>query len=124
MMRLIAILLASSTVVTMAHGNPAQVQDLGQFSAGLATEGDAFAVFITVLCFVLAFCLAVLGVVKLNAAQDPRSNVSSWVGFVWLFLATLMAALPATINLGVGSIFGESAETLSGGGRSSLLDYK
>lgn len=111
-------------VPAAAHANPSQVMDLGQMSGALAGETDAFALIVTVLCFVLALCMAMMGIAKLNAAQDPRSNVASWSGFVWLLLAALMAALPATISLGVGTMFGGSVDTLSGSGRPSLLQYR
>lgn len=122
MTRLIVLLLGIAPAA--AHANPSQIMDLGQMSGALAGEADAFALIVTVLCFVLALCMAMLGISKLNAAQDPRNNASSRSGFLWLFLAAMMAALPATINLGVGTMFGGQVDTLSGSGRPSLLEYR
>ncbi len=93
----------------------AQVADLGDVAAGLQSQAGDIADLIGAVAFILGICLGIAGLLKLRQhsinPNDPSARLST--AFTLILVGAALVAIPTTLGVGVGSLFGSGASQLS-----------
>ena len=111
-MNMIAISAAAAVLAATAQ---AQVTDIGDVAAGLQSQAGDIADLIGAVAFILGICLGVAGLLKFRQhsqnPNDPSARLST--AFTLVFVGAALVAIPTTLGVGIGSLFGSGATQLS-----------
>lgn len=103
---------------TLASAAHAQNADVGAVADSLASQGGSVADLLGVVSFLAGVGLAIAGLLKFrqNAMNpnDPSAKIST--AFTLVLVGAAMVAIPTTLGVGIGTIFGSGAETASADG--------
>ena len=93
----------------------AQVTDIGDMASGLQAQAGDVADLIGAAAFILGICLGIAGLLKFRqysqSPNDPSARLST--AFTLVFVGAALVAIPATLGVGVDSLFGSGATQLS-----------
>ncbi len=93
----------------------AQVANIGDVAAGLQAQAGNVADLIGAAAFILGIVLAVAGLLKFRQhsqnPNDPSARLST--AFTLVFVGAALVAIPTTLGVGVGSLFGTGATSVS-----------
>ena len=110
-----AIRLMSVVPVLMATSAGAQVGNIGDMAAELQHQAGNIADLIGAVAFLLGIILAVAGLLKFKQHSqnpgDPSARLSS--AFTLVFVGAALVAIPTTLGVGIGSLFGTGTMNVS-----------
>ncbi len=100
-------------LVPVAAG--AQVTDIGDMAAGLQAQAGDIADLIGAAAFLLGICIGIVGLMKFRQhsqnPNDPSARLST--AFTLVFVGAALVAVPTTLGVGIGSLFGTGATNVS-----------
>ena len=104
----IVIALVASTVA-------AQVSNIGDMAAELQSQAADIADLIGAVAFLLGLVLAIVGLLKFRQhsqnPNDPSARLST--AFTLVFVGAALIAIPTTLGVGIGSLFGNGTVNVS-----------
>ena len=104
-----------ATTAFLAAGARAQVANIGDVAAGLQSQAGDVADLIGAAAFILGIALAIAGLLKFRQhsqnPNDPSARLST--AFTLIFVGAALVAIPTTLGVGVGSLFGSGATNVS-----------
>ena len=93
----------------------AQVVDIGDMASGLQSQAGDIADLIGAAAFLLGICIAIVGLLKFRQhsqnPNDPSARLST--AFTLVFVGAALVAVPTTLGVGIGSLFGTGATNVS-----------
>ncbi|MCY4008112.1 MAG: hypothetical protein OXE84_15010 [Rhodobacteraceae bacterium] len=93
----------------------AQVTDIGDMAAGLQAQAGDIADLIGAAAFLLGICIGIVGLMKFRQhsqnPNDPSARLST--AFTLVFVGAALVAVPTTLGVGIGSLFGTGATNVS-----------
>ena len=93
----------------------AQVADIGDMASSLQTQAGDIADLIGAAAFLLGICIGIVGLMKFRQhsqnPNDPSARLST--AFTLVFVGAALVAIPTTLGVGVGSLFGSGATNVS-----------
>ena len=93
----------------------AQVVDIGDMASGLQSQAGDIADLIGAAAFLLGICIAMIGLLKFRQhsqnPNDPSARLST--AFTLVFVGAALVAVPTTLGVGIGSLFGTGATNVS-----------
>ena len=102
-------------LILIAAGATAQVADIGDMASGLQTQAGDIADLIGAAAFLLGICIGIVGLMKFRQhsqnPNDPSARLST--AFTLVFVGAALVAIPTTLGVGVGSLFGSGATNVS-----------
>lgn len=110
-MKSITVILLSITPTTAL----AQVVDIGDMASSLQSQAGDIADLIGAAAFLLGICIAIVGLLKFRQhsqnPNDPSARLST--AFTLVFVGAALVAVPTTLGVGIGSLFGTGATNVS-----------
>ena len=104
-----------AAITPFPAGVNAQVSNIGDVAAGLQAQAGNIADLIGAAAFILGIALAVAGLLKFRQhslnPNDPSARLST--AFTLVFVGAALVAIPTTLGVGVGSLFGTGATNVS-----------
>lgn len=108
-------ILALVSLVAVADDAYAQVTDIGDMASGLQAQAGDVADLIGAAAFLLGICIGIVGLMKFRQhsqnPNDPSARLST--AFTLVFVGAALVAIPTTLGVGVGSLFGSGATNVS-----------
>ena len=102
----------------------AQVADFGGVAAGLQSQAADIADLLGAMAFLLGIVLTVTGLLKLRQHAlnpgDPNARLSA--AFTLVLVGAALVAVPTTIGVGIGSLFGSGTTTVAVDGSLRSID--
>ncbi|MCY4260718.1 MAG: hypothetical protein OXC91_10710 [Rhodobacteraceae bacterium] len=99
----------------LATATGAQVSNIGDMAAELQKQAGDLADLIGAVAFLLGLILAVAGLLKFRQhsqnPNDPSARLSA--AFVLVFVGAALVAIPTTLGVGIGSLFGTGSVNVS-----------
>lgn len=93
----------------------AQVTDIGDMADGLQAQAGDIADLIGAAAFLLGICIGIVGLLKFRQhsqnPNDPSARLST--AFTLVFVGAALIAVPTTLGVGIGSLFGSGATNVS-----------
>ena len=93
----------------------AQVNNIGDMASELQSQVGDIADLIGAAAFLLGIGIALLGLLKFRQhavnPNDPSARLST--AFTLVFVGAAMVAIPTTLGVGIGSLFGNGASNVS-----------
>lgn len=93
----------------------AQVADIGDMASGLQAQAGDIADLIGAAAFLLGICIAIVGLMKFRQhsqnPNDPSARLST--AFTLVFVGAALVAVPTTLGVGIGSLFGSGTTNVS-----------
>ncbi|MYG10953.1 MAG: hypothetical protein F4170_08970 [Rhodobacteraceae bacterium] len=93
----------------------AQVNNIGDMASELQSQIGDIADLIGAAAFLLGIGIALLGLLKLRQhainPNDPSARLST--AFTLVFVGAAMVAIPTTLGVGIGSLFGNGTANVS-----------
>ncbi len=106
----LSLLLAATAIPSLA-----QITDIGDMASGLQDQVGDIADLIGAFAFLLGICLGMIGLLKFRQhsqnPNDPSARLST--AFTLVFVGAALVAIPTTLGVGIGSLFGNGAVQLS-----------
>ncbi len=114
-MRQISVVLSISLYLLWANSTLAQVNNIGDMASELQSQVGDIADLIGAAAFLLGIGIALLGLLKFRQhavnPNDPSARLST--AFTLVFVGAAMVAIPTTLGVGIGSLFGNGAANVS-----------
>ena len=92
-----------------------QVTDIGDMASGLQAQAGDIADLIGAAAFLLGICIGIVGLMKFRQhsqnPNDPSARLST--AFTLVFVGAALVAVPTTLGVGIGSLFGTGATNVS-----------
>lgn len=115
------LLVASSLPIAAAN---AQIADIGGVAAGLQAQAADIADLLGAMAFLLGIMLTLAGLLKLRQhalnPNDPGARLSS--AFTLVLVGAALVAVPTTIGVGIGSLFGSGTTNVAVDGSLRSID--
>ncbi|MDE0305466.1 MAG: hypothetical protein OXI87_11400 [Albidovulum sp.] len=93
----------------------AQVGNIGDVAAGLQSQAGSIADLVGATAFILGIFLGIAGLLKFRQhaqnPNDPSARLST--AFTLVFVGAALVAIPTTLGVGIGSLFGGGATNVS-----------
>lgn len=108
-------LLASIIFILIYTPAIAQVTDIGDMASGLQAQAGDIADLIGAAAFLLGICIAIIGLLKFRQhSQNPNdSSARLSTAFTLVFVGAALVAVPTTLGVGIGSLFGSGSTNVS-----------
>ena len=92
-----------------------QVADIGDMASGLQAQAGDIADLIGAAAFIMGICLGIVGLLKFRQySQNPNDQSARLsTAFTLVFVGAALVAIPTTLGVGIGSLFGSGATQLS-----------
>ncbi len=107
--------LIASLAVILPTAALAQVGNIGDMATELQKQAGNIADLIGAVAFLLGIVLAVAGLLKFKQhsqnPNDPSARLSS--AFALVFVGAALVAIPTTLGVGIGSLFGTGSVNVS-----------
>ncbi len=101
-----------------------QVTDIGDMASGLQAQAGDIADLIGAAAFLLGICIGIVGLMKFRQhsqnPNDPSARLST--AFTLVFVGAALVAVPTTLGVGIGSLFGTGAANVSVDGSLRSID--
>ena len=103
------------TFILQVRPAMAQVGNIGDVAAGLQTQAGSIADLVGAAAFLLGIFLGIAGLLKFRQhaqnPNDPSARLST--AFTLVFVGAALVAVPTTLGVGIGSLFGGGATNVS-----------
>lgn len=104
-----------SIFLLWANCTLAQVNNIGDMASELQSQVGDIADLIGAAAFILGIGIALLGLLKFRQhavnPNDPSARLST--AFTLVFVGAAMVAIPTTLGVGIGSLFGNGTANVS-----------
>ncbi len=114
-MHLLPIIFSVSIYPFWANPVAAQVNNIGDMASELQSQVGDIADLIGAAAFLLGIGIALLGLLKFRQhainPNDPSARLST--AFTLVFVGAAMVAIPTTLGVGIGSLFGNGTANVS-----------
>ncbi len=104
-----------SILLLWANYTLAQVNNIGDMASELQSQVGDIADLIGAAAFILGIGIALLGLLKFRQhavnPNDPSARLST--AFTLVFVGAAMVAIPTTLGVGIGSLFGNGTANVS-----------
>lgn len=104
-----------SIFLLWANYTLAQVNNIGDMASELQSQVGDIADLIGAAAFILGIGIALLGLLKFRQhavnPNDPSARLST--AFTLVFVGAAMIAIPTTLGVGIGSLFGNGTANVS-----------
>ncbi len=104
-----------SIFLLWANYTLAQVNNIGDMASELQSQVGDIADLIGAAAFILGIGIALLGLLKFRQhavnPNDPSARLST--AFTLVFVGAAMVAIPTTLGVGIGSLFGNGTANVS-----------
>lgn len=102
-------------LLIFAAAAEAQVADIGDMAAGLQAQAGNIADLVGAAAFLLGICIGIVGLLKFRQhsqnPNDPSARLST--AFTLVFVGAALVAIPTTLGVGIGSLFGSGVTNVS-----------
>ncbi len=107
--------IATLLLICVAAAASAQVADIGAMASGLQSQAGDIADLIGAAAFLLGICIGIVGLLKFRQhsqnPNDPSARLST--AFTMVFVGAALVAIPTTLGVGIGSLFGSGATNVT-----------
>lgn len=114
-MRQLPLIFFVSSNLLWANHTLAQVNNIGDMASELQSQVGDIADLIGAAAFLLGIGIALLGLLKFRQhavnPNDPSARLST--AFTLIFVGAAMVAIPTTLGVGIGSLFGNGTSNVS-----------
>lgn len=114
-MHLLSVIFSASIYPFWVSQVVAQVNNIGDMASELQSQVGDIADLIGAAAFLLGIGIALLGLLKFRQhainPNDPSARLST--AFTLVFVGAAMVAIPTTLGVGIGSLFGSGTANVS-----------
>jgi len=114
-MHLLPVILSASIYPFWINPALAQINNIGDMASELQSQVGDIADLIGAAAFLLGIGIALLGLLKFRQhainPNDPSARLST--AFTLVFVGAAMVAIPTTLGVGIGSLFGNGTANVS-----------
>ena len=102
-------------IILVIQPAKAQVANIGDVASGLQSQAGSIADLVGAAAFLLGIFLGIAGLLKFRQhaqnPNDPSARLST--AFTLVFVGAALVAIPTTLGVGIGSLFGGGATNVS-----------